>query len=449
MFKRNIFFSMRSSLLYFIFISFLFFTQVQGQTQENPWLFSINSNLIVLDGDAVESRINLGAPAFSLSRNLFGGISLGTQYALGTVENFEELYNYTSVDGFLKINLIKGSVLPYVIGGYGFSRFSDENEKPGYFPSTETSRTLFGGVGISINFSEQFAFNLQSTYRSMNENDGFNHFQNFVGLSYLFGAGDADGDGVSDKKDQCPNVPGLKEYKGCPDTDGDTIIDKEDQCPEIPGLPEFKGCIDTDGDGIADPEDNCPEAAGTLEMNGCPDTDGDGIADSLDECITVFGPEENNGCPWPDSDGDGVNDREDLCKDEAGTIENNGCPELSNEIISTLNEFGARINFAANSYLIFGLKTLENLEKIKTLLMENPEGSLLIEGYASADGEEDYNNKLSVKRAEAVRDHLISIGVPASRLEIQGFGALDPIESNENPKGRAINRRVQFKSKIN
>ena len=283
----------------------------------------------------------------------------------------------------------------------------------------------------------------------MNENDGFDHLQHLAGLSYGFGSGDSDKDGVSDKKDKCPNVPGLKEYDGCPDTDGDTIIDKEDKCPEIPGTIELNGCIDTDNDGIADPDDSCPEEAGTVEMNGCPDTDQDGVADHEDQCKNEAGPLENNGCPWPDTDGDGVNDNDDLCKDEVGTPENNGCPELSGEVVKTLNEFGARINFAANSYQIFGRKTLENLTKIKILLEENPEGNLLIEGYASSDGDEDYNIELSVKRAEAVRQYLVNLGIPESRLKVQGFGEGAPIGDNEDPKGRAINRRVQFKSILN
>ena len=44
-----------------------------------------------------------------------------------------------------------------------------------------------------------------------------------AGLSYDFGVGDRDKDGVNDKKDKCPDVPGLKEFEGCPDTDEDGI----------------------------------------------------------------------------------------------------------------------------------------------------------------------------------------------------------------------------------
>ena len=96
-------------------------------------------------------------------------------------------------------------------------------------------------------------------------------------------------------------------------------------------------------------------------MNGCPDTDGDSVPDNNDKCLDEVGPIENDGCPWTDSDGDGVIDKDDLCKDEKGTKENNGCPVLSNEIVKTLNEFGSRINFPANSFQIIGRKTIENL----------------------------------------------------------------------------------------
>ena len=71
---------------------------------------------------------------------------------------------------------------------------------------------------------------------------------------------------------------------------------------------------------------------------------------------------------------------------------------------------------------------------------------MIIEGYASSDGEEQYNVQLSLNRAEAVRDYLIKLGVAAERLDVKGFGEKNPLEDNESPEGRAINRRVQFKS---
>ncbi len=443
---------MKLNNLIFLIFSLAFINNLKGQSLDKPWFFSANSNIINLQGNNVSKGLNFGGPAIVISRHIFSGLSLGTQFTLGNVSNSNDpgfSYDYSSLDGFIKVNIFSGIITPNIIGGYGFSKFSDEIDRVGFFPSTETSRTIFGGLGLSISLNKSLAINFQSTYRGMNENDGFDHFQHFAGLSYNFGSSDTDKDGVSDKKDKCPDVFGLKEYDGCPDTDGDTIIDKEDECPEVPGPKEFKGCIDSDGDGISDPDDICPEEFGIIEMNGCPDTDSDGLSDNEDNCKDNPGPKENDGCPWPDTDGDGVNDNDDLCKDEVGTLENNGCPELSSEIVKTLNEFGSRINFAANSYQIFGRKTLDNLLKIKNLLQENPEGILMIEGYSSSDGSEVYNVELSKRRAKAVREYLIQIGVPAERLEIEGFGERNPIGDNDNPQGRVINRRVQFKTKKN
>lgn len=436
------------NLKHLLLLSALFFIQVSlAQNQKNPWSFSAYTNTIILIGDNVDKGINFGGPAFGLTRHLTNGLSIGSQISIGNVTNFNESFDYSSVDGFLRLNLRQGSIVPYLIGGYGLSLFSDGVERKGFFPSSETSRTLFGGIGFGFYLSEYASINLQSSYRTMNESDGFDHFQTFVGVAYSFGSEDSDKDGVPDKKDKCPEIPGLKEYEGCPDTDGDGITDKEDKCPEIAGKEEFKGCVDTDNDGIADPDDTCPNEAGTIELNGCPDSDSDGITDTVDKCKDIAGPLENNGCPWADSDGDGVPDKDDLCKDEIGTSSNNGCPELPSEIMATLNEFGSRIYFPANSFQIMGKKTKEVLEDIKKILSENPQGALIIEGYASSDGEEDYNISLSIERARAVMRYLINIGVSPDRLEVEGYGEQNPLGDNSQPQGRAVNRRVQFKTK--
>jgi OOP family OmpA-OmpF porin len=441
---------MRFFKFYFVSFNLLFQMFLWGQTSDRPWSLSAYSNIINLVEDNTEKGSNFGGPALSLSRSIAGGLSIGSQISFGKVYNFNTTLDYTSLDGFLKFNLANSkSFQPYLISGYGFSLFSEGQDKPGFFPSTETSRTYFGGLGFQFPMSDHFSLSVQSTYRQMNENDGFDHLQHFLGLNYNFGGSDRDKDGVPDKKDECPDTPGLKEYKGCPDTDGDTIIDKEDKCPEVFGSPEFQGCKDSDGDGIPDPDDLCPEIAGSTEFEGCPDTDGDGIPDPKDECISEKGPIENKGCPWPDKDQDGVPDHEDLCPDENGTLENKGCPELSQEIVKTLNEYGSKIFFPANSTQIIGKKTREVLDQIKTLLDENPNGAIVIEGYSSSDGPETYNQALSIKRAEAVLQYLIGLGVPADRLEVEGYGESNPLGDNSEAEGRAINRRVQFKPKRN
>ncbi len=146
------------------------------------------------------------------------------------------------------------------------------------------------------------------------------------GLAEFQGCPDRDGDKIIDKLDDCPDNPGPIEYNGCPDTDGDKIIDKKDSCPTIAGVIYLQGCPDRDKDSITDADDLCPDNYGPRENQGCPDTDLDGLFDYLDDCPTVKGPLENKGCPWPDTDGDGLLDKDDDCPLLAGPKENKGCP---------------------------------------------------------------------------------------------------------------------------
>ena len=434
------------SLLLFIFITSTFYSSAQNA--ENPWAISVGIDLINVQGGDIDSGLNFGAPALSLSRYLGVGFSLGAQYSLNNIKNTPEDLGYSSIDGVVKYNLSDGKISPYLFAGFGVSRFSTDADNEGLLPSKETSRTGLGGIGVNFDLNDKLAINVSTSYRSDIEGDGYNHLQHIVGLSYSFGAGDADKDGVSDEKDECPDVPGLKEFNGCPDSDGDGIPDNKDRCPEEAGTEALQGCPDGDGDGVADIDDICPDIAGMAEMNGCPDTDSDGVSDNEDKCPEIAGDIANGGCPWADTDGDGVLDNIDACKDEKGTIVNNGCPELSKEILATLNKFGLRINFPANSDKILGKKTQNILYQIKELLEEYPGDILIVEGYASSDGDDAYNIELSIKRAQAVKAYLVKIGVSKDRLEVRGLGEAEPISNNESKEGRAENRRVQFLPKL-
>jgi outer membrane protein OmpA-like peptidoglycan-associated protein len=147
-----------------------------------------------------------------------------------------------------------------------------------------------------------------------------------AGIPEFNGCPDRDGDKIMDKNDSCPDVAGPIEFNGCPDTDGDKIIDKKDSCPTIAGVLYLEGCPDRDKDSITDADDLCPDNYGPRENQGCPDTDLDGLFDYLDDCPTIKGPLENKGCPWPDTDGDGLLDKDDDCPLLAGPKENKGCP---------------------------------------------------------------------------------------------------------------------------
>ena len=214
---------------------------------------------------------------------------LGAQFAKNSFDVNSISSDYLSVDGIVKFNITEGKYVPYLFAGYGISKFGTDSSKGGNFPSTEAARTTLGGVGLNYYFTDSWAINASTSYRSASEKGAYNHLQHVIGVSYNFGAQDSDKDGVSDKKDVCPEIPGLKEFEGCPDTDGDGIPDNKDACPEEAGSAEMNGCPDQDGDGIADNEDACPDKAGSAEMNGCPDSDGDGVADNLDKCPEQVG----------------------------------------------------------------------------------------------------------------------------------------------------------------
>ena len=73
---------------------------------------------------------------------------------------------------------------------------------------------------------------------------------------------------------------------------------------------------------------------------------------------------------------------------------------------------------------------------------------IVIEGHTDAKGKKAYNQKLSTKRANHVKNYLVQQGVPKNRIEAIGYGESRPIASNKTKKGKKRNRRIEFKIKI-
>jgi outer membrane protein OmpA-like peptidoglycan-associated protein len=276
-----------------------------------------------------------------------------------------------------------------------------------------------------------------------------------AGLKFkLFGKkvdADSDGDGVIDKNDKCPSTFGYARYDGCPipDTDGDGINDEEDKCPNQAGTLKYQGCPvpDRDKDGINDEEDKCPDVAGLAKYQGCPipDTDKDGINDEEDKCPNVAGLAKYQGCPIPDTDKDGINDEEDKCPDVPGVAANQGCPavaEVSPEVNKALGGSGQSVAFTSNSGK---LATTSNasLNKIATILKNNPDVKIKIEGHA--DNKEKNADDLAMQRANAVKAYFVSKGISEDRIKVDSEGSSMPIGDNNTVAGRTKNRRVEIK----
>jgi OOP family OmpA-OmpF porin len=89
-------------------------------------------------------------------------------------------------------------------------------------------------------------------------------------------------------------------------------------------------------------------------------------------------------------------------------------------------------------------ESMGTINKICSLLKKQPSLKFEIGGHTDNSGGSQHNKELSQKRADAVKDELVKLGIDGSRLTARGFGDTKPIDSNDTPEGRANNRRVEF-----
>ncbi|MEM9458199.1 MAG: OmpA family protein [Myxococcota bacterium] len=336
--------------------------------------------------------------------------------------------------GHLLLQLPRWSVTPFVLAGVTGLGVSSGREAIG----NDIDLGFHFGGGVKIYMSRRSALRLDvrdtmTARRGVGESVVHSP-EVLLGLSLVLGRKDpepppgpvdTDGDGIFDPDDQCPNEPGVPEYDGCPipDTDGDGILDPDDQCVDEPGVPEYDGCPipDTDGDGILDPDDKCVDEPGVPEYDGCPipDTDGDGILDPDDKCVEE--PETSNG--FQDED---------------------GCPD---EVPKEIKKFTGVIKgiYFDTGKATIRKKSMPVLKNALKVLQEFPELRLEVSGHTDDRGSDDANLELSQRRADAVRDYFVDAGLDAKRFQTRGAGETEPIESNKTKKGRAKNRRIEFK----
>lgn len=201
------------------------------------------------------------------------------------------------------------------------------------------------------------------------------------------------------------------------DSDGDGVMNNADMCPSTPiGIAvDSKGCFrDSDNDGIGDYYDRCPNTPANSWVNaaGCPaqmkavpgDRDRDGIVDSHDRCPnTPLG----------------------------AKVAADGCWVIDN------------ILFDHNKHFIRGSE-YGKLEEMFVVLQANSDLTMRIDGHTDNTATPEYNMPLSKKRAEAVLNYFVKMGVDAKRLSIDFFGLTRPTESNDTKEGRAKNRRAEM-----
>lgn len=141
----------------------------------------------------------------------------------------------------------------------------------------------------------------------------------------------------------------------------------------------------------------------------------------------------------------------------AGNVIGNKMDKQAKEIKETLpgaevERVGEGIKITMNESIVTfafdssNLTTLAktNLDKLVQVLVNNPDTNINIYGHTDSKGSDDYNQKLSERRANSVKAYLVSKGIASSRMFALGEGESMPVASNDTEEGRAKNRRVEF-----
>ncbi|WP_347922294.1 OmpW family outer membrane protein [Pontimicrobium sp. SW4] len=397
-----------------------------SQDKSKPWVLTVEANAIDVypvgenapQGEYFDEFFNLtdhwslSLPKITISKYLSDNISVNLSGSFNKIKKWGEFpgspkvdvdkLTYLGVDGMFNYyftGLSKRSKLkPFVGvgGGYSwieqglFNTFSNGINKD----ELVGAGTLNGAVGANYWISKRIGLNIQSTYKHSFKEYLVKHWQHSFGVVINLTKtenkkkveekiNDRDGDGVPDETDLCPDEPGLKALDGCPDADGDGIADKDDVCPEIYGFKEFSGCKDSDGDGYADNIDDCPDVKGT----------------------------------------------------------NKGCPEVEEKVAEPVVT-KKTVYFGFDKYSISS-EAQADLDEVVSIA-QNTDYNISIEGHGDHIGTKEYNYKLSVERAEAVKNYLISKGLSRILITTKGEGENKPVTSNETESGRAKNRRAEL-----
>ncbi|WP_051700869.1 OmpA family protein [Endozoicomonas elysicola] len=137
-----------------------------------------------------------------------------------------------------------------------------------------------------------------------------------------------------------------------------------------------------------------------------------------------------------DSDQDGIQDTVDLCPGTitGAAVDQTGCVPME--------EINLLVTFDFDSDAISS-SAMSMIGKMGDFMTRYPDVKIRIKGHTDNQGHEDYNQVLSTKRADAVRESLIDqYKIDGDRIESIGFGEIEPVTSNMTKEGRQQNRRV-------
>jgi outer membrane protein OmpA-like peptidoglycan-associated protein len=357
--------------------------------------------------------------------------------AWGVPDEFRTMWNTAALSAVWNV-VPTAKVRPFVSAGLGITFWQVEDWRDGqgdvpvgYDNDGKQGRlrgeNLTGIVGAGVEFftSERLALGIGGRYSylfkqkldtcglsvlgdplAMDLNNTL--LEGYVALTYYFGPGDCDGDGIIGSKDKCSRQPedfdGFQDEDGCPDPDNDAdgILDINDACPDQPE--DFNGYQDEDG---------CPDA----------DTDGDGVIDINDNCPGTprWTPVDANGCPKPEPP-----------KPVVAPVE-----QIKPQLLAVT------VNFKLNSSALDGTAK-DKLDALARAMETDPALMVKVGGYACDLGSDEYNQRLSERRAVAVKTYLVGKGIADVRVTTVGLGETQPLVANTSEANRSQNRRAMI-----
>lgn len=140
----------------------------------------------------------------------------------------------------------------------------------------------------------------------------------------------------------------------------------------------------------------------------------------------------------PDLDGDGVPNERDKCPNTrpGAVVDLDGC-----EVEAVISLDGVYFDFDKSTLRPEGIAVLNDAA---ALLKTNDRVVVEVAGHTDSVGSDAYNQALSERRANSVRDYLTSQGITATRLTARGYGEVQPVATNDTDEGRQLNRRVEL-----
>ncbi len=398
-------------------------------------------------------------------------------------------------------------IRPYFFSGISIMNFNpvDENERKlpynarGHY--SKWMGVIPSGAGIQFFITNNSILELTGMYalgtkdylddRKINNNkDGYFLFGLNVYAFFESGNADSDGDGLKNKDEKQFGTDPLN-----PDTDGDRLKDGEEVFAyltnplntdsDVDGLNDYDEIFknktnpinpDTDGDGLTDGAEVLQHITNPLK----PDTDGDGLTDGeevlkyqtdplnpdTDGDRLSDGDEVVNYKTDPlkkDTDGDGLTDGDEVIThqtdplnidtDEGGIpdgreVEKGKNPNDRTDDVVFIPDVGDKLNLRGINFEFNSARLLpsseDTLKFVAAGLLANPEIHVEISGHTDNIGSAKANVRLSLQRAEAVKNYLVGRGIADSRLSAAGYGFARPIADNRTEDGRARNRRIEF-----